>query len=204
MNLINVAKRFRDLHNNLVRFDFSKIRDLVVLAIEEVMADGYDTFVGQVVIDHSEAQKYKLSIDIFARNSDGTNTDYSATQDFYSFSNMPDFIIDSLIYNHRFEVVLDMDDVRTIYQDRIKPINTSNKDFRDFVKSQLHKMGIRGCDVNVDILDIGLYYRAEVFETSNVSTPLTTILTLPINGLDSDDSKRLSSVHNVQIQISAV
>lgn len=203
MNLRKLMNRWSQL-GHLVRYDFSNVRDNVVMAMEEVMADGYRTFVGKVSMEYKDANRTNLTIVVMARNSDGTNTTYTASQDFYSFINVPSFISDSLIYNHRYEVVLSMDDMRTIYQDRIMDINTSDKTLERIVTDKLHRMGIHGCNVTAEISDVGIYYKVEVFEDSRPSSSVLTLLTLPVNGIDNESRERLDTVHNAQIYITGV
>ena len=201
MNLIKLMKRYP---GHLVRHDFSKVRDYVVMVMEEVMADGYRTSVGKVSLEYKDANRTNLTIVVVVRNSDGTNTIYTASQDFYSFINVPCFISDALIHNHHYEVVLSLDDMRTIYQDRIMEINTSDKTLERIVSDRLHRMGMHGCNVTAEISDVGIYYKVEVFEDSRPSTPVLTLLTLPVNGIENEDRERLGTVHNAQIYISGV
>ena len=49
-----------------------------------------------------------------------------------------------------------------------------------------------------------IYYKVEVFEDSRPSTPVLTLLTLPVNGIENEDRERLGTVHNAQIYISGV
>ena len=203
MNLRKLMKRWGQL-GHLVRYDFSNVRDNVVMAMEEVMADGYRTFVGKVSLEYKDANRINLTIVVMVRNSDGTNTIYTASQDFYSFINVPCFISDALIHNHHYEVVLSLDDMRTIYQDRIMEINTSDKTLERIVSDRLHRMGMHGCNVTAEISDVGIYYKVEVFEDSRPSTPVLTLLTLPVNGIENEDRERLGTVHNAQIYISGI
>lgn len=203
MNLKRLMHRWSQL-GKLVRYDFSNVRDNVVTAMEEVMADGYRTFVGKVSVESKDSDRINLTLVIMARNSDGTNTIYTASQEFYSLINVPGFISDAMIYNHHYEVVLTMDDMRTIYQDRILDINTSNKNLERIVTNKLHRMGIHGCNVTAKISDVGIYYRVEVFEDSRPSSPVCTILTLPIDGVENEDREQLESLHSARINITGV
>lgn len=203
MNLKKLLSRWNQL-GYLVRYDFSNVRDNVVMAMEEVMADGYRTFVGKVSVVAKGDKRINLTIEIIARNSDGTNAQYIASQDFYSLINVPNFISDEIIYKHRYDVVLSMDDMRTIYQDRIMEINTSDKTLECIITDKLHRMGISGCNVTASIYDVGIYYKVEVVEDSKPTSTVLTMLSLPVNGIDNDDKKRLETVHNVQIYITGV
>lgn len=203
MNLRKLMNRWSQL-GRLVRYDFSNVRDNIIMAMEEVMADGYRTFVGKVKAEYKSSACTNLTIIVMARNSDGSNTTYTASQDFYSLINVPGFVSDALIYNHCYEVVLTMDDMRTIYHDRIMELNTSNKTLAQVVIDKLHRMGIHGCNVKANIYDIGIYYRVEVYEEFMSSSPVVTLLTLPVNGLEQKEWERLHSVHNLQILIPGV
>ena len=83
-------------------------------------------------------------------------------------------------------------------------INTSDKTLERIVTDRLHRIGIHGCNVTAEISDVGIYYKVEVFEDSRPSTPVLTLLTLPVNGIENEDRERLGTVHNAQIYISGI
>lgn len=203
MNLHNLLTRWCQL-GHLVRYDFAHVRENVVAAIEEVMADGYKTFVGKVMLEQKASDRTSLTIVVMAKNTDGTYTTYSASQDFYSMINIPSFISDELITNRCYEVCLSMDDMRTIYHDRIMEMNSSNKDLDSIVANKLHRMGIRDCGVTINITDVGIYYKVKVYEDSNPTSTILTLLTLSVNGINGSDMDRLATLHNLQLHIDVI
>lgn len=203
MNLKRLKKTWDNL-GKIYDYPFTKVRDSLVMGIEDVRNEGYDSYVGQITLEVKNENATNITIAIWCRNDDGTNSSFSASQEFFGIRNMPSFIEDELIMKRRFEVVLSMDDMDDIHSDRMVEINTSKGTLPDVIRGKLHRMGIRNCHVAAKITDIGIYYKVRVFDEDNPSKNLLSILTLPVEGLTSSEKERLDTVHNVEIPILGV
>ena len=203
MDLKGLRRAWGNL-GRIVDYPFSKVRDSIVMGIDDVRNEGYDNYVGQITLEVKNANATNITIAIWCRNDDGTNSSFSASQDFYGIKYMPSFIEDELITKRRFEVVLSMDDMDDIYSDRMVDINISKNSLSEVICGKLHRMGIRNCNIGAKITDIGIYYKVRVFDEDNPSKNLLFMLTLPVEGLTSEEKCRLDEVHNVEISIPGV
>ena len=196
-------KELKELWRNLsqvVDHDFSKVRDYLVLSRDDVAKDYDGPFVGQVIVEQKNSDVINLDVSIWIHNLDGSYTRFFKKQDFYSLSNVPEFILSELTLSHRYEVVLRPNELNLICSEKSMKIHTDIKDFPSYIKRSLRNNGYGSTSVMAEISGTGLYYRVRVYPFGS-SSSIMSLLTTSVEGLSAEDNETLNTVHTLNLQI---
>lgn len=196
---MSIIKLFKDVYS-LTNYDFSNVRDHLIVAIDAARATSYKDFGAELKIERKSEQVENLSIRFFILKKDESYSTISDSQDFYLFKNLPMFVSDSLIEKKKYEVDLSREDLEEIYANRHLPINTSNKDLTSIISEKLRRTGVNNLGgLSAEIIDTAIYYTVRVY--SNSKEPLAKFLTLTVEGLEYQYIEQLDAYHRVTINL---
>lgn len=199
MNFKALKELWRSL-SQVVDHDFAKVRDYLVLSRDDVAEQHNGPFVGQVIVERKSADVLSLDVSVWIHNSDGSYTKFYKKQDFYSLANVPEFVQSELDLTRRYDVVLSPSELNIMCSERNQKIYTRIGNIYDHIKRSLKNSGYRTGCVIAEISGTGLYYRIKV-HPSGSNSPILTLLTTSVEGLNYQDACALRTVHMLNLQI---
>ena len=199
MNFKTLKELWRSL-SQVVDHDFAKVRDYLVLSKDDVAEQHDGPYVGQVILERKSADVINLDVSVWIHHADGSYTKFYKKQDFYSLANVPEFVQSELDLTRRYEVVLRPSELNTMCSERNMKIHTRISDLPNHIKHSIKKSGYGTGSVIAEISGTGLYYRIKVCPSGS-NSPILTLLTTSVEGLNYQDANTLRTVHMLNLQI---
>lgn len=199
MNFKALKELWRSL-SQVVDHDFAKVRDYLVISKDDVAEQHHGPFVGQVIVERKSADVLNLDVSVWIHNSDGSYTKFYKKQDFYSLANVPEFVQSELDLTRRYDVVLRPAELNMLCSERNLKIHTRISNIYDHIKRSLKSSGYSTGSVVAEISGTGLYYRIKVCPSGS-NSPILTLLTTSVEGLNYQDANTLRTVHMLNLQI---
>lgn len=187
-------RKLRSEVKAVVDYDFAKVRDYLVMSVDEVSKQENGPFVGQVVLERENADVLNLCVAIWTHNADGSYSKFEGSQEFYSFKNIPPFIDAELSLSRRYEIVFRPNELGTICSERNIKVQTDIKDLPEYVKRSARNCGYTKGSLTAEISDAGLYYRVKIY-TEGSTMPIASFLTVSTKGIGFEKQELLNSTH---------